>query len=87
MLIKSLKKILFLIVISFILNGQISYCQSEFIVNKSHLDYLYKEIIVDGKEMAIVHIYSNAPDYKYVGDDDEGYACVDDAARAAVFYR
>ena len=36
--------------------------------------------------MAIIHIYSNAPDYKYVGDDDEGYACVDDAARAAIFY-
>jgi hypothetical protein len=83
---KFLIEILFLIVISFLLNGQISYCQSDFVVNKSHLDYLYKEIVVDGKEMAIVHIYSNAPDYKYVGDDDEGYACVDDAARAAIFY-
>lgn len=86
MLIKSLNKILFLFVISFLLNGKISYCQSDFIVNKSHLDYLYKDIVVDGKEMAIIHIYSNAPDYKYVGDDDEGYACVDDAARAAIFY-
>ncbi len=36
--------------------------------------------------MAIIHIYSNAPDYKYVGADDEGYACIDDAARAAIFY-
>lgn len=86
MLIKSLTKILFLIVISFLLNGKISYCQSEFVVNKSHLDYLYKEIVVDGKEMAVMHIYCNAPDYIYVGDDDEGYACVDDAARAAIFY-
>jgi hypothetical protein len=86
MVIQSLKKILFLIAISFLINGKISYCQSEFIVNKSHLDYLYKEIVLDGKEMAIVHIYSNAPDYKYVGDNDEGYACVDDAARAAIFY-
>ncbi len=57
-----------------------------FIINKSHLDYLYKEIEVDGRQMAIIHIYSNAPDYAYVGDDDEGYACVDDAARAAIFY-
>ncbi len=61
-------------------------CQSYFPVNKSHLDYLYKEITVNGKEMAIVHIYSNAPDYKYIDDEDEGYACVDDAARAAIFY-
>jgi hypothetical protein len=34
----------------------------------------------------IVHIYSEAPDYHWVGDDDEGIACVDDAARAAVVY-
>ena len=86
MKIKSLNKILILIAILFFLIGKILYCQSEFIVNKSHLDYLYKEIVVDGKEMAIIHIYSNAPDYNYVGDDDEGYACVDDAARAAIFY-
>lgn len=69
-----------------VLCSGISQSQTNFIVNKSHLDYLYKEIEVDGKEMAIIHIYSNAPDYKYVGDDDEGYACVDDAARAAIFY-
>ena len=47
---------------------------------------MYEEINVDGKEMAIIHIYSDAPEYKYVGDDDEGYACIDDAARAAIFY-
>ncbi|HCY74623.1 MAG TPA: hypothetical protein DHV28_01760 [Ignavibacteriales bacterium] len=79
-------KTLILIPILLLAYGKILYCQSDFIVNKSHLDYLYKEIVVDGKEMAIIHIYSNAPDYKYVGDDDEGYACVDDAARAAIFY-
>lgn len=69
-----------------LLCSKFSECQSNFIVNKSHLDYLYKEIEVEGKLMAVIHIYSNAPDYKYVGDDDEGYACVDDAARAAIFY-
>ncbi|RPI66086.1 MAG: hypothetical protein EHM47_17495, partial [Ignavibacteriales bacterium] len=60
--------------------------QTNFAVNKSHLDYLYEEINVNEKEMAIVHIYSNAPDYAYVGDDDEGYSCLDDAVRAAIFY-
>jgi hypothetical protein len=86
MKLKSLKKLVILIPILSFFYGQISYCQSDFIVNKSHLDYLYKEITVNGREMAVIHIYSNAPDYKYVGDDDEGYACVDDAARAAIFY-
>lgn len=86
MRIKSINKFLVLVPILFFLFQQISYCQLELIVNKSHLDYLYKEIVVDGKQMAVIHIYSNAPDYKYVGDDDEGYACVDDAARAAIFY-
>ncbi|MDO8550683.1 MAG: hypothetical protein Q7S39_11115 [Ignavibacteria bacterium] len=75
-----------LIPILILLFGEISKSQTTFIVNKSHLDYLYEEINVDGKEMAIIHIYSNAPDYAYVGDDDEGYACIDDAARAAIFY-
>jgi len=75
-----------LISISIFLCSEISSSQTTFIVNKSHLDYLYEEINIDGKEMAIVHIYSNAPDYAYVGDNDEGYACIDDAARAAIFY-
>jgi hypothetical protein len=63
-----------------------TYSQITFEVNKDHLDYLYDKIQIDGKEIAIIHIYSNYPDYAYVGDDDEGIACVDDAARAAVFY-
>lgn len=83
---KPLMKIFYLVSILNLFYGEIIFCQTDFVVNKSHLDYLYKEIVVDGKEMAIIHIYSNAPDYKYVGDDDEGYACVDDAARAAIFY-
>lgn len=86
MRIKSINRVLVLIPILFVLYGQNSFCQKEFIVNKSHLDYLYKEIEVDGRQMAVIHIYSNAPDYKYVDDEDEGYACVDDAARAAIFY-
>ena len=63
-----------------------TYSQIKFQVNKSHLDHLYEEIQINGKEMAIIHIYSNYPDYTYVGDDDEGIACIDDAARAAIFY-
>ena len=80
-IIKSIWLIILLVICSELLSAQPS-----FKVNKSHLDYLYKEIEVNGRQMAVIHIYSNAPDYKYVDDIDEGYACVDDAARAAVFY-
>src|SRR4030066_685801 len=66
--------------------SELSVGQTAFTVNKSHLDYLYKEINVNGNLMAVIHIYSNATDYKFIDDKDEGYACVDDAARAAIFY-
>lgn len=56
------------------------------IVNTNHLDYLYEEFTLDTNDMALVNIYSDYPEYKFVGDDDEGIACVDDAARAAIFY-
>ncbi|MEO6132378.1 MAG: hypothetical protein ABIQ02_11055 [Saprospiraceae bacterium] len=55
-------------------------------VNSSHLDSLYEERKVEGREVGIVHIYSAYPDYHWVGDNDEGIACVDDASRAAIFY-
>jgi hypothetical protein len=56
-------------------------------VNTNHLDRLYEEIVaVNGDSVGIIHLYSEYPDYDWVGDDDEGIACVDDAARAAIFY-
>ena len=39
-----------------------------------------------GDTLAIVHIYAEPPNYDWLPDDDEGTACVDDAARAAVFH-
>jgi len=58
----------------------------ENLVNTAHLDALYEEIIVDKDTMGIIHIYSEYPDYDWLDDDDEGTACVDDAARAVIFY-
>lgn len=55
-------------------------------LNIGHLDHLYQEISVEGKTLGIIHIYSEYPDYRWVGDEDEGIACIDDAARAAIFY-
>lgn len=66
--------------------SSINKINSDLIINTSHLDFLFEEIEVDGSSMGIIHIYSDAPEYKWTGDDDEGIACVDDAARAAVFY-
>ncbi len=56
------------------------------LVNPSHLDYLYQKINPGGKSMGIIHIYADYPDYKYVEAKGEGIACVDDAARAGIFY-
>lgn len=60
--------------------------QADTIFNLNHLDSLGEVIEYGGQEFRIIHIYADAPDYQWVGDDDEGEACVDDAARAAVVY-
>lgn len=55
------------------------------IMNFSHFNYLYKEIkLPNGNEAAIIHIYSNYPDYNYDIEPKEGFTCVDDVARAIV---
>ena len=59
---------------------------SESLINTAHLDHLYEEITVDGATLGAVWIYCEAPDYHLVADDDEGFTCVDDVARALVFY-
>src|ERR1051326_9466974 len=57
------------------------------LVNTSHLDYLYTPITFStGASVAGVYIYSNAPDYHLIADADEGFTCVDDAARAVQVY-
>ncbi|MDZ4748225.1 MAG: hypothetical protein SH808_07025 [Saprospiraceae bacterium] len=55
-------------------------------INTSHLDALYSEIKVGEDTIGYIHIYAEYPDYHLVGDDDEGFACVDDASRASIFY-
>ncbi len=82
------RKILLLILLSAVFVSQISAQKKKSfsLVNTSHLDHLYQKINVDGKEMGIIHIYSDYPDYNYVEAKGEGIACVDDAARALVFY-
>ena len=55
--------------------------------NLAHLEHLYDEIVLPaGDTGGVVWIYCEAPDYTLLDDDDEGYTCVDDMARALVAY-
>jgi len=87
------KSILLILIFTFVLaapacdqrSGELQQ-KTELIINTSHLDSLYEEVTSFGNTFGIIHIYSEYPDYKWVGDSDEGIACIDDAARAAIFY-
>ncbi len=71
--------------ISIVFSAGVVFSQS-FDVNLKHIDYLVEKVLIDGDTVAIIHIYSNYPDYKYVSAPGEGIACVDDATRASVAY-
>ena len=60
--------------------------EQESLVNPAHLQKLYHEIVVDKDTAAFVYIYAEYPEYKPIEATDEGIACADDIARAAVFY-
>jgi len=53
----------------------------------SHLERLYHEVVtVDRIKLGVIDIYLDAPDYNLVFDEEEGFTCLDDIARAVVFY-
>jgi hypothetical protein len=56
------------------------------LVNLAHLNHLYQDVKAGEEIYGIVRIYSEYPDYHYAWEKQEGIACVDDAARAAVVY-
>ncbi len=56
------------------------------LLNFRHLEHLYKTIRMNHRTVGIIHIYSEAPDYRWVVAPGEGITCVDDVARAAVLY-
>ncbi len=55
-------------------------------VNMSHLLSLIQNVDLNGKRVSVVDIYADYPTYKPVVANGEGFACVDDAARAAVLF-
>lgn len=56
------------------------------LVNFSYLEHLTERIYFHGDSVDIVHIYADAPEYRWVEAKGEGITCVDDVARAAVAY-
>jgi len=56
------------------------------LINLAHLQRLTEVVTWDGEPAALVHIYSEAPDYDWVDAAGEGLAAVDDVARAALVY-
>ena len=57
------------------------------LVNEEHLDHLYVPVVFsDGTKAAGIYIYSQYPDYTPVEASGEGYTCVDDVSRAALFF-
>jgi len=56
------------------------------LINLTHLQQLMEVVEWDGERVALVHIYSEEPDYGWVDASGEGIACVDDVARAALVY-
>ena len=59
----------------------------EGLVNEQHLDHLYVPVIFsDGTKAGGIYVYSEYPDYHLVEASGEGYTCVDDVSRAALFY-
>ncbi len=58
--------------------------ESRELVNLEHFNYLFTEIKLADKTMGVLRIYSEYPDYHFETEPEEGFACVDDAARAIV---
>jgi Carbohydrate family 9 binding domain-like len=55
-------------------------------VNLEHLKFLTEVVTIAGEPMALVHIYSEAPDYGWVDAAGEGLSALDDVARGALVY-
>ena len=51
------------------------------LVNFSYLQHLTERIYFHGDSVDIVHIYADAPGYRWVEAKGEGITCVDDVAR------
>jgi hypothetical protein len=77
--------ILSLIVVVIVLTACINNPEKEHqgIINLDHLKHLYTALTLEnGKEVGVINIYSEYPEYSYEIEPNEGFTCVDDVARA-----
>ena len=56
------------------------------LLNTDYIFDLYRELIINGKKMAILDIYRKHPDYQLDFDNNEGVVCLDDVARAVILF-
>lgn len=70
----------------FILMTVSTQAQDNELVNLDHLKFLTEVVEIEDQSSALVHIYSEAPDYEWVDAAGEGLAALDDVARAAIVY-
>jgi hypothetical protein len=56
------------------------------LVNLDHLRFLTETVTINDQPMALVHIYSEYPEYEWVDAAGEGISAIDDVARAAIVY-
>lgn len=79
-------RLVLLLLLMLLSMGRVMAQESTDLVNLDHLRFLTEPITVDGTPMAIVHIYSEFPEYEWVDAAGEGLSAVDDVARAAIVY-
>jgi hypothetical protein len=70
---------------SLLLSGSLQ-AQPSGVLSTDHLEHLTRRVKIGGHTLDAVWIYCEAPDYRLVADEDEGFSCVDDVARALVFW-
>lgn len=65
----------------------------EVYLNLKHFNFMNEKVTIDGIPMFVTHLYSEPIDrndlskgYEWVGDPQEGFAAVDDVARAVIAY-
>lgn len=83
---RSKAKFIFLLWLCTLLPFPIQAQEETPLVNLDHLRFLTEAVEIDGQPMAVVHIYSEFPEYEWVDAAGEGLSAVDDVARAAVVY-
>jgi len=72
------------LILLFAVTSAFGQSETSSLVNFAHLRHLTETIELNGVNVDIVHVYADYPSYGWLDAGEEGIACVDDVARAAV---